>query len=164
MSIKEKILKWWYLNFRNPVIRKGKTEALSWRFRRFWFEASTASGNWKARWTAAEAPYGYLLAGETDENIIGFLQIMYSLGMLLTQDQGLANDVAKAINKYSKRLEKKAASEVVEDEMEEKIALETEKQIQEHVELPKKERRKLERDINGRFKKAVAQSLKEKEA
>lgn len=160
MKIKDKILKWWYFNFRNPVIRKGKTEAFSWRFRRFWFEASTASGNWKARWTAAEAPYGYLLAGETDVNIIGFLQIMYSLGMLLTQDQGLANDVAKAINKYSKRLDKKAASEVVEDETEEKIALETEKQIQEVVDMPKKERRKYERGVDGRFKAAVKKAEK----
>lgn len=160
MSIKEKLLKFWWFRFRNPVIREGKTEAFSWRFRRFWFEASTASGNWKAKWTAAEAPYGYLLAGETDENIIGFLQFMYSLGMLLTQDQGLANDVAKAINKYQKRLEKKAASGVVEDETEEKIALETEKQIQDHIELPRKERKKVERDINGRFRKAVREAAK----
>ena len=54
--------------------------------------------------------------------------------------------------------------DIREDPIEEKIALETEKQIQEHVELPKKERRKVERDINGRFKKAAAQSLQEKES
>lgn len=164
MSIKEKLLKIWWFRFRNPVIRKGEAGGFEWTFRRFDLTISTKSGNFKARFTADENPYAYLLAGKDDENIIGFSQLMYSLGMLLTRDQGLVDDVAKAINKYQKRLEKQAASGVVEDETEEKIALETEKAIQEHIELPRKERKKVERDINGRFKKAVAQSLKEKEA
>lgn len=155
MKIKEKILKWWWFTFKNPVVRKGETGGFKWVFRRFWLEIETVSGNFKAKFMADEHPYAYLLAGKDDENIIGFSQLMYSLGMLLTRDQGLVDDVAKAINKYQKRLEKKAASEVVEDETEEKIALETEKQIQEHIELPRKERKKVERDINGRFVKAV---------
>ena len=50
-------------------------------------------------------------------------------------------------------MEKKA--DVKEDETEERIALEGEKQLQEFIELPKKERKKAERDINGRFKKAL---------
>lgn len=115
----------------------------------------TLSGNFKARFTAAENPYGYLLAGKTDENIVGFCQFMYMLGQLLTTDQGLVNDVQKAISKYQKRLEKQSAGEVVEDETQEKIALEEVKQVQEYVEMPKKERKKRDRDVNGRFVKAV---------
>lgn len=162
MSIKEKILKFWWFRFRNPVVRKGEAGGFRWRFRRFWMEVETASGNFKARFMADAHPYAYLLASQGDENIHGFCQTVYMLSKTLTTDQGLVDDVAKALSKYNKRLDKQAASGVVEDETEEKIAMETEKQIQEHVELPKKERRKVERDINGRFRKAVAQSLKEK--
>lgn len=160
----KKILKWWWFTFKNPVVRKGETGGFKWVFRRFWLEIETVSGNFKAKFMADEHPYAYLLAGQGDENIHGFCQVVYMLSKTLTTDQGLVDDVSKAIAKYNKRLQKQAASEVKEDEIEEKIALETEKQIQEHVELPKKERRKVERDINGRFKKAVAQSLQEKES
>lgn len=155
MSIKEKFFKWFWFTFKNPVVRNGEYGGFKWEFRRFWLTVETVSGNFKAKFMADEHPYAYLLAGKTDDNIIGFCQIVYMLSNTISADQVLADDVVKAINKYKKRLEKQAASEVKEDETEEKIALETEKQIQEHIELPKKERKKVERDINGRFKKAV---------
>lgn len=161
-----KIRIWWYLHIANPVVRKGETQdgAFKWVFRRFWLEISTFSGNFKARFMADEHPYAYLLAGKTDENIFGFCQIVYMLGTMLTTDQGLVNDVQKALDKYIKRLNKQAAAEAkVEDETEEKIALETEKAIQEHVEMPKKERKKVEREINGRFKKRVKEVEKNEE-
>ena len=146
----------------NPVVRKSESKdgAFRWTFRRFDLTIETLSGNFKARFTADENPYAYLLAGKDDENIEGFCQLMYVLGKTLTTDQGLANDVGKAVSKYQKRLEKQAAGEVVEDETEEKIALETEKAIQKHIELPKNERRKVERGIDGRFKKAVKEAAK----
>jgi hypothetical protein len=147
-----KFKKWWWFSMRNPIVREGEHGGFKWRFRRFTLEISTLSGNWKAKWTAAEHPYGYLLAGSGDENIEGFAQAMYEVGMLLTTDQGFVNDIQKALKKYSSRLEKKAAKDIVEDETEEKIALEAEKQVQEHIELPRKERKKRERDINKRFK------------
>lgn len=140
---------------RNPIVREGEHGGFKWRFRRFTLEISTLSGNWRARWTAAEHPYGYLLAGSGDENIEGFAQTMYEVGMLLTTDQGFVNDIQKALKKYSSRLEKKAAKDIVEDETDEKIALEAEKQVQEHIELPRKERKKRERDINKRFKESA---------
>ena len=160
MSIKEKILKWWWFTFRNPVIREGESGGFRWRFRRFWMEVETLSGNFKARFMADEHPYAYLLAGKTDDNIIGFCQIVYMLSHTITTDQGLVNDVRRVYQKYENRLQKQAASGVVEDETEEKIALETEKQIQEHIELPKKERRKVERGIDGKFKRAVKEAEK----
>lgn len=115
----------------------------------------TLSGNFKVRFTADEHPYGYLIAGNDDVNIHGFAATIYQIGKLLTTDQGFCDDVQKAIAKYEKRLEKKAAGEVVEDEIQEKVSMEEVKAVQEFVDAPKKEKRKIERDINGRFKKVI---------
>ena len=160
MSIKEKFLKWFWFTFKNPVVRKGESGGFRWCFRRFDLTIETLSGNFKAKFMADAHPYAYLLASQGDENIHGFCQTVYLLSKTLTTDQGLVDDVAKAISKYNKRLQKQAASDVVEDETEEKIALETEKQIQEVVEMPKKERRKYERGVDGRFKAAVKKAEK----
>jgi hypothetical protein len=108
---------------------------------------------------ADEHPYAYLLAGETDDNIIGFCEFVYMLSKTLTTDKGLVKDVQKALLKYEDRIEKSA--EVVEDKTEEQIAIEEVKQVQNLVEMPKKERRKVERDINGRFKKTVKEAEKD---
>lgn len=139
-----KIRKWWWFSVRNTTVRKGEKGGFKWKFRRFWLEVSTLSGNWSAKWTAAEHPYGYLLAGKDDANIEGFCQTMYEIGMLLTTDQGFVDDIQKAIRKYSTRLEKQA--NVEEDEFEEKIALENEKQVQEYVEKPRRHRTRADRD------------------
>lgn len=139
----------------NPSVRKGEVGAFKFNFRRYDLIISTLSENFKVRFTADKDPYGYLLASKDDTNIHGFALTMYEIGKLLTTDQGFVDDVQKAIVKYRKRLEKQAAGEVVEDETQEKIAIEEVKAIQEVVEMPKKERRKVERDINGRFKKAM---------
>ncbi len=149
----EKLSKWWWFHMANPIVRKGEAGGFKWTFRRFWLDIETISGNFKVRFTAAEHPYAYLLAGKTDDNIIGFAQMLYYLGMVITTDQGLVDDISKAVNKYEKRLQKSA--EVEGNETEEKIALEEVKQVQEYVERPAKERRKQDRETNGRFKKAV---------
>lgn len=139
----------------NPSVRKGEVGAFKFNFRRYDLIISTLSENFKVRFTADKDPYGYLLASKDDTNIHGFALTMYEIGKLLTTDQGFVDDVQKAIVKYRNRLEKQAAGEVVEDETQEKIALETEKQIQEVVEMDKKTRRKYERGVDGRFKKAM---------
>ena len=56
-----KIEKFWWFSMRNPVIRAGERGAFRWKFRRFWLEIETLSGNFKARWTADEHPYAYLI-------------------------------------------------------------------------------------------------------
>lgn len=148
--------KFWYFRFRNPVVRKGEKGAFRWTFRRFWLDVETLSGNWKARWMADEHPYAYLLAGLTDDNIVGFCQEMYYLSKTLTTDQGLVDDVNKAFSKYQKRLDKVAEKGgKAEDETEEKAALEFEKQVQEFVEMPKKERRKREKKNDRAIKEAA---------
>lgn len=150
-----KFIRFWYFNISNPVIRKGETEAFRWVFRRFFLTVETRSGNWRARWTASEYPFGYLLSSKTDDNIIGFCQTVYMVGMLLTSDQGFVNDIQKAISKYEKRLGK---AELEQDG--EEAAIAEVKAVQDYVDAPKKVQRKMERDANGRFKKAVKEVQK----
>jgi hypothetical protein len=154
-NIKEKIMQWWYFHVQNPVVRKGESKdgAFRWTFRRFTMDISTLSGNFKARFTAGEHPFAALLSDESDKNTPGFAEILYTVGMLLTTEQKFANDIQNAIKRYQDRATKSA--KVEEDEIEEKIALETEKQIQELVDMPKKERKKVEKKIDRKFKKAV---------
>lgn len=156
MSLKEKFLKWWYFHLANPKVREGEAGGFKWCFRRFWLDISTLSGNFKARFTADKDPYGYLLAGKDDENIHGFAMTIYQVGKLLTTDQGFVDDVQKALQKYEKRL-----SKVKPDTDSEEAALAEVKAVQEYVEMPKKEQRKYERDVNGRFKKAVKEVEKD---
>lgn len=145
----------------NPVVKTGEKGAFRWVFRRYTLEVETLSGNWKARWTADDSPYVHLVACENDDDIRKYFEIIYEVSKLLMTEQRFANDCVKAVLNYSKRLDKAAAKEVVEDEIEEKAALEFERQVQEHIELPKKERRKVVRDINGRFAKAVKEIQKD---
>lgn len=152
----QKIQRWWYFYLANPVVAKGERGGFKYKFRRFWLEIETVSGNWKMRSTASENPYGYLLASvnsKNEDNVYGFAEILYTLQALLTVDQKLVDDVRKALDNYEKRSEGVIPSN--EDEIEEKIALEEVRQVQEYVDAPKKERKKMERDANGRFKKAV---------
>lgn len=149
----KKFVKWWYFHLANPVIRKGERGGFRWCFRRFWLEISSLSGNFKARFTAAEYPFSYLLAGKADDNIVGFCEMLYSVGMLLTTDQGFVNDINKAVQKYDKRLQKANAPK--EDETEERIDLEYVKGIQKFVEMPKNDRRLQMHDTDKRFKKAA---------
>lgn len=158
----EKFQTWWWFTFKNPVIRKGESGGFKWCFRRLTLDISTVSGNFKARFTAAEHPYAYLLSGKTNDNIVGFCEMLYSIGMLLTTDSGFVNDIGKAIQKYDKRIQK-ANPTPADDETEEKIAIEEVKQVQEYVDADPKERKKKERDANGRFKKAVRNLQEEPE-
>lgn len=145
----KKIQTWFWFTFRNPKVRQGEAGGFKWCFRRLDMTIETLSGNFKARFTAAENPYAYLLAGKTDENIIGFCQMIYTVGMLLTTDQGFVDDINKAIQKYDKRLQK--ANPVVEDETEEKIALEEVKQVEDYAKMASSERKK----IDNKFKSAI---------
>ena len=145
-----RLSKFWYFHLANPVVRKGEAGGFKWCFRRFWLDISTISENFKVRFTADKDPYGYLLAGKDDTNIHGFAATMYNIGKLLTTDQGFVNDIQKAISKYEKRLGKTEPEQDGEE-----AAIAEVKAVQEYVDAPKKVQRKIERDANGRFKKAV---------
>ena len=143
--------KFWWFTFRNPVVRKGESGGFKWCFRRLNMTIETLSGNFKASFTADENPYAYLLAGKDDSNIIGFCQMIYTLGKLLTTDQGLVDGIQKELRKYEKRLEKTEPDPTDSEE----AAIAEVKAVQEYVEASPKEKKQRERDSNGRFKKAV---------
>lgn len=142
---------WWLFHLANPIVREGAEGGFKWKFRRFTFEAETLSGNFKARWTADAHPYAYLLASQGDENIHGFLDIIYLLSKTLTTDQKLVTDMGKAIKSFEGRLAKSQK----EDGEDEKQAIEEVKAVQEYVDASPKEKRAMERESNKRFKKAV---------
>lgn len=151
----KKIQKWWLFHIANPVLKELELGAFCISFRKFWLEIRTMSGNFSVRYTAAEYPYGYLLEAlnqNKEETVHGFCERIYLWSMLILHDQKLADDMDEAVHQYHKRLE--AENPVVEDETEEKIALDEVKEVQEFVEKSPKEKKKLERDANGRFKKA----------
>ena len=155
MNIFDKFTKFWYFTFRNKVVWKGEKGGFRVKFRRFWVEAESLSGNWKARWTAAEFPYSYLLSaatGENEETVWGYVERMYMWSMVLLTSPELAKDMDAAFEAYQKRLE---PQQVEENEEEEKEALEEVKEVQEYVETPRRRRRKQERGVDGRFRKAV---------
>lgn len=160
MKLFDKIQKWYYFHIANPVVRRGESSGFRWEFRRFWLTIETISGNFKAKFMADEHPYAVLIGCEKEEPIHGYCSILYQIGKLLTTDAGFVNDVQKAISKYDKRLQKKAASEVVEDEIEEKVALEEVKSVQEHLEKSPKERKKAEKETDRKFRKAVKEAIK----
>ena len=137
------------------MVRTGERSAFKWKFRRFWLDIETVSGNFKARFKASAHPYAYLLSGKDDDNIYGFCQFVYMVSHLLTTDQQFADEVGAAIMKMDK--EQKAPEE---NKAEEEAALQEVKGVQEFVEKPAKERRKIERDVNGRFKKAMKEAAK----
>ena len=137
----------WYFHIANPVVREGEKGGFKWVFRRFWLEITTLSGNFKARFAAGEHPYGYLVAGNDDDNINGFCETLYMVGMLLTTDQGFVNDIQKAIAKYDKRVQKE--NPVVEDEVEEKVAIEEQKEVSERAKLARRYRHRVDREAEN---------------
>lgn len=141
---------------RNPVIRKGESGGFKWKFRRFWLDISTLSGNFKARVVAAEHPYGYLYAGD-DEQTKRFSEILYSICMLITTDQKFVDDIERAVLEYEERL-----AAVFQEEESEEIAIEEVKAVQEYVDMDKKEKRRYDRDVNGRFKKVLKEHEQKK--
>lgn len=144
-----KIRRWWLFTFRNKVVRSVESGGFRWKFRRFWLEIETLSGNFKARFTAAEHPYGYLLSGDDDQTR-GFAERVYMVGYLLTTDQKFVDDIDRALKDYNARMEG-----TVEDEVSEEASVAEVKKIQEYMDANQKRRRKMERDANGRFKKVV---------
>lgn len=157
MSVWTKIQKWWIFHVSNRVVWKGETGGFKFVFRKYTLDISTLSGNFSARFTASEHPYAYLISGREDQ-VQGYAERLYMIASLMTTEQQFVNDLDKAINAYNNRLEGKA--EVVEDETEEKIAIEEVKAVQDYVDAPKKVQRKMERDANGRFKKVVKEVQK----
>lgn len=77
-----------------------------------YMEIRTISDNWRMRLDARHEMYGYLLSAvkqDKKEQVHGYCVTLYILATSL--DQGLINDVQKALAKFMKRKEKQAESE-----------------------------------------------------
>lgn len=77
-----------------------------------YMEIRTISDNWRMRLDARHTMYGYLLTAAQQgltQQIHGYCVQLYIMATAL--DQGLINDIHKAIAKYMKRKDKEADSE-----------------------------------------------------
>lgn len=113
---------WWLLTFRNTLLREVEFDAYKVTFRRFTMDITTKSGNLKLRTMGMPYPNSVLYHAleQGDEKIVHwFCNEVYQFVTLITQDNGLVQDVHKAFAKYYKRMEKKAesiAKEIAPDE------------------------------------------------
>lgn len=80
---------------------------------RTFLSITSTSGIFNCRVGGNTHAYGYLLAAAKqglDNQLAGYATTLYIPAMGITQDQGLCNDVQKAINKWMKRKEAEAKS------------------------------------------------------
>lgn len=81
--------------------------------RRTYMEIKTISDVWSIRIAGNTHTYGYLLTAADKgltEQIHGYAAMLYILSQQITQDQGLVDDVTKAVKKWQIRMDKKAES------------------------------------------------------
>ena len=78
-----------------------------------YLEITTVSGIWSMRVDARCNAYGYLLESARQgkvENIHGYAALLYITAQQLTQEQGFCDDISRSIQKWQRRMEKKAGS------------------------------------------------------
>lgn len=113
---------WWMFTFRNTKLKEVEFDAYKVTFRRFTMDITTKSGNLKLRTMGMLYPNSFLYNAleQGDEKMVRwFCNGVYQFVTLITQDNGLVQDVHKAFAKYYKRMEKKAesiAKEITTDE------------------------------------------------
>ena len=113
---------WWLLKFRNTIVQEVEFDAYKVTFRRFTMDITTKSGNMKLRTLHCEHPNAFLfscLENGFESIIEKYCRRLYEFISFYTLDAGFANEYTKAINKFYKRMDKKAesiAKEITEDE------------------------------------------------
>ena len=136
---------WWMLHFRNTLIREVEFDAYKVTFRRFTMDITTKSGNMKLRTLHCEHPNAFLfscLENGIESIIEKYCRRLYEFINFYTFDAGFADEYTKAINKFYKRMEKKAesiAKEITLDE--DKLNEEVVKANIEYAKMSKKERK-----------------------
>lgn len=76
-----------------------------------YMDISTISRVWSMRIAGNTYTYGYLLEASNQgltEQIHGYAAMLYILSQQMTQDQGLVDDITRVINKWQRRMDKKA--------------------------------------------------------
>lgn len=124
-----------------------------------YLQVSSESGLFSLRIGGNTRTYGYLLAaarmGRADQ-LQGYAETLYVPAMTLTQDQGLTNDVQKAIVKWKKRMEKRAqegARKVTpEQEMAEEAFM---REVAAYADANPKERKKMRKESKERMREVL---------
>jgi hypothetical protein len=135
---------WWLLKFRNTIVQEIEFDAYKVTFRRFTMDIETKSGNMKLRMTHCEHPNAFLFSCLEDNPklIEMYCRRLYEFVNFYTFDVGFANEYAKAINKFYKRMEKKTeslAKDISDDD--DQIAIEIVKSNIEYAKMNNKERK-----------------------
>lgn len=137
---------WWLLHARNTVQRKGEGHGYKYVFRRFTFDMSTVSGNFRASVMAGVHPYGYLdesLRQGKESNVFGYIQTLYFISQTLTTDQTLVDDIKKALDDYQERLMSSVKAGDDDDDVPESVILRDEEEIARYAAAPRAERRRM---------------------
>jgi hypothetical protein len=104
---------WWLLKFRNTIVQEVEFDAYKVTFRRFTMDITTKSGNMKLRTLHCEHPNAFLfscLENGIESIIEKYCRRLYEFINFYTLDAGFADEYTKAINKFYKRMDKKAES------------------------------------------------------
>ena len=136
---------WWTLTFRNALVKEVEFDAYKVTFRRFTMDITTKSGNMKLRTLHCEHPNAFLfscLENGIESIIEKYCRRLYEFINFYTFDAGFADEYTKAINKFYKRMEKKAESNAKEITLDEdKLNEEIVKSNIEVAKMNKKERK-----------------------
>ena len=148
--------KWFLLTFCDTKIQSVQFPAFKVTFRKFTTEIKSVSSNFTLKTVGMVYPNAFLYDAlvKGDEGLVQwYCNRMYELTSLLLTDQGLADDVQKALTKYDKRLQvvaERKAKEVTEEE--DAIAAEQVKANIEYANMTKKQRKQ--------YKKALRDELR----
>ena len=152
----EKLQRWFLLTFCDAKIKTVQFSAFKVTFRKFTMEIKSVSGNFTLKTVGMVYPNAFLYDALTkgDSDLVQwYCNRMYELTTLLLTDQGLFDDVQKALTKYGKRLQvvaEQKAKEVTEEE--ERMAAEQVKANIEYAGMTKKQRKE--------YKKALREELR----
>jgi hypothetical protein len=112
-------LQWRFIRtFKNKTLQKVNAGSFKVIFKKYWIDIKSPRDWWSLRLRADTFSAGYLF-GTSKENLLAYITYLYAVSDGLLRDQGLADDIRKALNKYEKRLEKQAesaANEVTKEE------------------------------------------------
>lgn len=149
-----KVLEFWYFCVCNRCHKSLVTGGFQVDFRNYDIRIKSLSGNFSMKVRSGEYAFGYLYAalgkGNT-ENIHGYALFVYTIASCICQDEKFAEDVLKSIEDYAKRAEEKP-SEELDDLDDETILMALQKDI-EYSELPRSQRRKIDREFKKTLKK-----------
>lgn len=159
MSIKKlwgKVVAWFVFSFNNPVLFKQELGGFKVVFRRYWMEIRSLSDNFRLRVMVSEHPYGYLFYSMKKglmDNIKGFCHYVYALTMSITTDQKLANEIQRSLNRsYDRRAKEEMAKTA--KERDDETAINEVMANHEMDKMPRKERRKIVRELRNELKKS----------